>query len=108
MNYEPKFNMGDRVYARCDNPSDNKSIRTGDTGTVIVVHQFRLDHDKDQIGVRWDSEIIDGHSLRGKCDMGHGWYVYADKLEIIPEPEHEDFEPATDEELMRFLYDKEA
>ena len=108
MNYEHKFNIGDRVHARCDNPSNNKSIRTGDTGTVIVVYPFRLDHDKDEIGVRWDSEIIDGHSLGGRCDNGHGWYVFARSLELIPEPEYEDFEPATDEELMRFLYGREA
>lgn len=108
MNGESKFCKGDRVYALYDNPSGSKSIQAGYTGTVVVVYPYNPDHDEDDVGVRWDDEIIEGHDVDGSADNGHGWYVHAKALEFIPEPEHEDFEPATDNELMCFLYGREA
>lgn len=107
MNRESKFRKGDRVYALWDNPSGNRSIQAGYTGTVVDVDVYRGDPE-DQIGVRWDEEIMEGHGCDGSCDIGHGWYVRAKALEFIPEPEHEDFEPATDDELMCFLYGREV
>lgn len=104
MNGESKFHKGDRVYALWDNPSGNRSIQAGYTGTVVDVYP----DPEDPIGVRWDEEIIDGHNCDGSCEKGHGWYVRAEAIEFIPEPEHEDFEPATDDELMCFLYGREA
>lgn len=108
MNGESKFCKGDRVYALWDNPSGNIAIQAGYTGTVIDVYLYKDDPDEDEIGVRWDEEISEGHSCHGSCDTGHGWYVRAKEVEFIPEPEHEDFEPATDDELMHFLYGREA
>jgi hypothetical protein len=106
MNGESKFRKGDRVYARWDNPSGNRYIQAGDTGTVVDIDTYKGDPEH-QIGIRWDEEIK-GHNCDGYCEPGHGWYVRAKAIEFIPEPEHEDFEPATDEELMRFLYGREA
>lgn len=108
MNEESKFRKGDRVYALWDNPAGNRTIQAGYTGTVVEVYSYEDDHDEDDIGVRWDEEISEGHNCDGSCDTGHGWYVRAKAIEFIPEPEHEDFEPATDDELMRFLYGREA
>lgn len=108
MNEESKFRKGDRVYALWDNPSGNKTIQAGYTGTVVDVYPYEDDPDEDEIGVRWDEEIMEGHNCDGSCDTGHGWYVRAKAIEFIPEPEHDDMEPATDDELMRFLYGREA
>lgn len=107
MNNEYKFCKGDRVYALWDNPSGNRSIHAGYTGTIVDVYPYE-GGPEDSIGVRWDEEIMEGHTCDGSCDTGHGWYVRANALEFIPEPEHEDVELATDEELMCFLYGKEA
>jgi len=107
MNGKYKFRKGDRVYALWDNPSGNRSIQAGCTGTVVDVYPYEGDPE-DHIGVRWDEEIMEGHNCDGTCDKGHGWYVLAKAIEFITEPEHDDFEPATDDELMRFLYGREA
>ena len=108
MREESRFHEGDRVYAVSDiQTGEDKTIRTGDTGTVLIICSHNANHEEDDIGVRWDVEI-GGHTLGGRCDKGHGWYVYARSLKLIPEPEHEDFEPATDDELMCFLYGREA
>jgi len=104
MSRESKFRKGDRVYALWDNPSGNKTIQAGYTGTVVFTYPYGDDPDDDDIGVRWDEEIVDGHDCDGDCDAGHGWYVSARALEFVPEPEHDDVEPATDDELMCFLY----
>lgn len=108
MNGESKFRKGDRVYALWDNLSGNRSIQTGYTGTVVDVFQHEDDPDWYEVGVRWDEEIMGGHNCDGSCETGHGWYVPAKAIEFIPEPEHDDFEPATDDELMCFLYGREA
>ena len=100
MNRESKFRKGDRVYALYDNPSGNKSIQAGYTGTVVDIYP-------DEIGVRWDEEIMEGHNCNGYCETGHGWYVREKAIEFFI-PENDDFEPATDDELMRFLYGREA
>lgn len=108
MNGESKFCKGDRVYALWDNPSGNRSIQAGYTGTVVDVYPYECNDPETMIGVRWDEEIMEGHNCNGSCDKWHGWYVRAKAIEFIPEPEHDDFEPATDDELMCFLYGREA
>ena len=95
---EPMLREGDRVYAVCDGPAGNESISMGDTGTIISVLEAGY-------GVRWDHHVMCGNSLNGRCDRGYGWYVFKNEVGLVI---LDDAEPATDEELMRFLYDKEA
>jgi len=98
---EPMLREGDRVYAVCDGPVGNKSISMGDTGTIVVVLEAGY-------GVRWDHAVTSGNSLNGRCDMGYGWYVFKNEIGLVIQDETDEAEPATDEELMCFLYDKEA
>lgn len=98
MGEESMFCTGDRVYAACNGPTGNDSISMGDTGTIVSVLEAGY-------GVRWDHPVMCGHDLNGRCDMGYGWYVFKNEVELVI---LDDAEPATDDELMHFLYDKEA
>lgn len=49
-----------------------QEIRNGEIGTVILVQSGGVP----QIGVRWEKKGSDTrHSLGGKCEHGHGWWM---------------------------------
>lgn len=50
----------------------------GDSGTVICFLS-----DKSMIGVRWDTSQDCLHSLCGRCDEKHGWWMIKGDMEII-------------------------
>lgn len=64
------FQIGDSVELLVNSPDRNYSLQAGDTG---VVCGFR--RSQNNIGVRWDRRIINGHSCDGHCEKGYGWYV---------------------------------
>lgn len=77
----PKFKVGDRV--KCIAEQDGNEAIVGQKGTVRYVGDFGI------ISVEFDNYVY-GHSLQNpyRCERGHGWNIDADKLELIPKPEH--------------------
>lgn len=72
------FTIGDRVEAVRDHLSLNQNITSGMTGTVCRAgRQY-------SVGVCWD-EYVEGHDCDGFCEMGHGWYVKCEDIELIQE-----------------------
>ena len=86
--------IGDRVICTVDHPDDNPDIICGSLGTVVVFDEEFYRH----IGVEWDNEIKDGHSLRSSgvhAKDGHGWWMKEQEIEYaMCEYPEEDFEPA--------------
>lgn len=90
------FHIGDRVEFIGHLVLNGGRISIGKTGTVAAInHDSWL-----RIGVEWD-EKIGTHDLGGKCKMGHGWWIAEDDLALCSE---EPLEPASDAELMQFLF----
>lgn len=62
---------------------DWDEVAYGETGTVRDIVSL-----EPPIGVEWDTYNGLRHNLPCSpgcyCQIGHGWYVYADDLEIIP------------------------
>lgn len=65
-----EYQVGDRV--RYVYPGTH---RYKQEGTILVIHN------KD-IGVQFDNPVR-GHTLRGRCPDGYGWWTIGDKLELI-------------------------
>ena len=78
----PKFKVGDRV--KCIAEHDGNGAIVGQKGTVRYVGDFGI------ISVEFDNDIH-GHTLHAPyhCEQGHGWYIDAYKLKLIPKPEHD-------------------
>lgn len=59
-------------------------VSYGETGTIRDI-SLRAEP---PIGVEWDGYNPERHNLAHcptySCEKGHGWYVYADEIEIIP------------------------
>lgn len=69
------FNIGDRVESIRDL---NQNITRGMTGTVCRAGR------RYSVGVCWDEYVV-GHDCDGCCEMGHGWYVKCEDIELIQE-----------------------
>ena len=97
---EPPIENGDRVYCIVNHPDNNKDIVVGSTGTVAAIDPsvYR------PIGVEWDEAIEGGHDLwgSGKCEDGHGWWVFPKELMLQP-PECMEFETAGVDEICSML-----
>lgn len=91
-----RFSPGDRVEFIYKYSVNNGRLTTGSIGTVVAL---RTASDL-SVGVAWD-EKMGGHSLGGKCPVGYGWWV--NDGHIAPYSE-EQFEPAGEDELIRFLF----
>lgn len=92
------FKVGNRVICTIHAPDDNTNLEPGFTGTIRTIRNgSRL-----PIGVEWDSDIT-GHDLDGCCDYGHGWWVNKHHIRHYHEDE---FDCATEDELMHFLRDE--
>lgn len=75
-----RINVGDRVVVVSTPVKDNNySLQIGDAGTVLMVAN------DDSFGVVWDKEFTRGHTLGGRCDDYHGWWV--DRVDIALEIE---------------------
>ena len=95
-----QFQIGDRV--RCVNewPDENDEINIGDTGTVCSVD----DDGALSVGVSWDHAISLGHSCKGNCAWGHGWYINESDIELISEAEPDADMPEVDANAMSALF----
>lgn len=93
-----EFHIGDRVEFVHISALNSGRLRAGATGTVIAIRS----NSAFSIGVEWDN-VIGGHSLDKRCKVGHGWWV--GREHIMPYDE-EASEPASDDELMQFLFGK--
>ena len=75
------FHIGERVRLVVDYPDGNHSLVKGDTGEIILI-----DNDPPtSVGVRWDNGGSGFHSLGGKCEYNHGWWVLPEYIEKISE-----------------------
>ena len=74
------FQIGDRVVSK---KSDLGAIASGDTGTVCAVAAPRRPGQTYFVGVCWDKYSERLHDCDGKCDVGHGWVVLSDTLDIL-------------------------
>lgn len=91
-----QFQIGDRVCCINEFLDDNEEIHIGDTGTVCDIDEGgRL-----FVGVSWDHEIMLGHTCRGNCNQGHGWYVNESDIELISDADM----PAIDTDAMNALF----
>lgn len=80
---ERNFHVGDRVVRTQTLAHKYESVvPEGAVGTVLEVTG-------DIIGVYWDNNLIEGHSLEGKCPNGHGWRVRASKIELLDDSSQE-------------------
>lgn len=95
-----QFQIGDCV--RCVNewPDENDEINIGDTGTVCSVD----DDGVLSVGVSWDHAINLGHTCRGNCALGHGWYVNESDIELISEAESDADMPEVNANAMSALF----
>lgn len=95
-----RFQIGDRV--RCINewPDKNDEINIGDTGTVCEVNEVG----DLSVGVSWDHAIILGHSCKGNCAYGHGWYVNESDIELISDAGPDIDMPAVDTDAISALF----
>lgn len=66
-----EFQIGDRVGVLPEHgPVGNANVSPDDLyGTICMLHPNGRD-----FGVEFDS-FIDGHSCRGACEKGHGWFI---------------------------------
>ena len=71
------FQVGDRVVAVCDYPSEKAEIKAGSTGVVCDIY----DGGYPPIGVCWD-EAVCGHDCRQTCEYGRGWYVFSSEISL--------------------------
>lgn len=95
-----QFQIGDRVRCVNECPDDNDGIHIGDTGTVCDIDEVgRL-----SVGVSWDHEISLGHTCKGGCAHGHGWYVNESDIELISEASPDVDMPAVDADAMNALF----
>lgn len=74
----PKFKAGDRV--KCIAVQDGNQNIVGQTGTVRCATST-----SGRLAIEFDNNV-GGHALTStlKCERGHGWYVAAEKLVLIP------------------------
>ena len=93
-----EFRVGDLVEFTPKELYGHGMLRAGLTGVIVVISPGK----PFPIGVAWD-EDIGGHDLGEKCEYGHGWWINAE--DIVPYSEKK-FEPASESELMQFLFDK--
>jgi hypothetical protein len=79
----PKFKIGDRV--KCIAVHDGNQNIVGQTGTVRYAISA-----SGELAIEFDNNV-GGHALTStlKCERGHGWYVAAEKLVLIPKPKHD-------------------
>lgn len=80
-----EFKIGDRVESTVNFPAFNDCIVIGDTGTVCHF-------DYDRVGVSWDKVITTGHTCKGNCELGHGWYVRSTYIKICEEEDIKDID----------------
>lgn len=69
--------IGMRVVANSSDLNDGLVVEVGELGTICEVGL--------SLGVAWDKEHEKGHSCRGHCKSGHGWYVYPRYLDVLPD-----------------------
>ena len=75
-----KFQIGDRVIGIGSH--DNLDIN-GRAGTIAYATN---DTGREKYGVYFDERFNHNlHDLNGRIDHEHGWYVTADKLELVEE-----------------------
>ena len=85
-----KFKIGDRVIAKRNSPEGNDSIRANDCGTVCQI--LTGGWTGATIGVEWDHRLKGGHSCGGNCNIGFGWRVRVDDIDLFAAEEEADFE----------------
>lgn len=56
-------------------------------GTVVKNQEDRYGG----VYIRFDQKVIDGHDLKGLCEMGYGWRASHDLVKLIENP-NEEFE----------------
>lgn len=71
------FIMGERVL--CTSRYDGNDSVKDAVGTVITAKDER-----GRYGVEFD-EYVYGHSLRGRCEDGYGFWIDSEILEPLPE-----------------------
>lgn len=74
-----EFKIGDRVVV---NESETYPWFNGHCGTIVCQRQVEL------WGIDFDESILDlfgyGHTCRGSARPGHGWFMVAPSLDLIP------------------------
>ena len=91
-----KYKVGDRVICISDRVDGN--ILHGRVGTIAFI--------RGRIGVVFD-EPVGGHDLSGECEYGLGWWVDEDDIALYEdEAEDDEFDSASESDLMRFLLGK--
>lgn len=58
---------------------------SGNDSTVGLIGTVVDDEDQKMPGIEFSQEIYGGHDCNCKCEVGYGWYVFAEDLVIIPE-----------------------
>lgn len=95
-----RFSVGDRVTCVVEEAAQCSALHVGATGEVLVASNDYYP----PIGVRWDDYNPIFHTLDAHCELGHGWFVHDDEIELLSE---EEIETATDDELSALLFGKE-
>lgn len=93
------FNVGDRVKFIYEPGFNGGRLVAGSIGTVAT---SRANVFGNLIGVVWD-ECMGGHDLDGMCEYGYGWWL---EEEYIVPYEEVLFEPASEAELEKLLFDE--
>lgn len=75
-----EFQVGDRVELKPRHVYDFDRLHAGMQGTVMYVNSTG-----NSLGVYFD-EKFGGHDLRNECPDGHGWYLSATWVDLIPPP----------------------
>lgn len=85
-----KFNVGDRVICI----RSYERVKMGHRGTICIITRG-----EPSIGVYWDTDI-GGHTCRGRCEDGHGYFVCKEDICLEAEEEEGTIDLTLDEDLI--------
>lgn len=85
-----KFQIGDRVICI----RSYERVKIGYRGTICIISGG-----EPSIGVYWDTDI-GGHSCRGRCEDGHGYFVCEHNIDFCDDFEEEALDLTLDEDLI--------